>query len=57
VCVEPGGGRRSPGFSTLWFAENQYTRGVWPAMAACRWRRGGCGIGIGVFNPYNRHPC
>jgi 5,10-methylenetetrahydromethanopterin reductase len=44
------------GFDTVWFAENAFNRGVLPAAAACAAATGRVGIGIGVFNPYNRHP-
>ena len=44
------------GFSTVWFAENPYQRGVLPAVAACAGATGHIGLGVGVFNPYNRHP-
>ena len=44
------------GFSTVWFAENPYQRGVLPAVAACAGATRHIDLGIGVFNPYNRHP-
>ena len=44
------------GFASLWFAENAFNRGVLPAAAACAMATSRLGIGIGVFNPYNRHP-
>src|SRR5262245_65071493 len=44
------------GFSTVWFAENPFNRGVLPAMAACALATRTIRIGIGVFNPFNRHP-
>jgi 5,10-methylenetetrahydromethanopterin reductase len=44
------------GFDTVWFAENAFNRGVLSAAAACAAATGRVGIGIGVFNPYNRHP-
>jgi 5,10-methylenetetrahydromethanopterin reductase len=44
------------GFASLWFAENAFGRGVLPAAAACAAATARLGIGIGVFNPYNRHP-
>ena len=44
------------GFSTVWFAENPYQRGVLPAVAACAGATGRIDLGVGVFNPYNRHP-
>src|SRR5262249_39394880 len=44
------------GFASLWFAENPFDRGVLPAAAACAAATERIGIGIGVLNPYNRHP-
>ena len=44
------------GFASLWFAENPFNRGVLPAAAACAAATSQIGIGIGVLNPYNRHP-
>jgi 5,10-methylenetetrahydromethanopterin reductase len=44
------------GFASLWFAENPFGRGALPAAAACAMATQRIGIGIGVFNPYNRHP-
>ena len=44
------------GFSSAWFAENPFDRGVMPAAAACAAATSRLRIGIGVFNPYNRHP-
>ena len=44
------------GFHGVWFAENPYQRGVLPAMTACVLATESIEIGIGVFNPYNRHP-
>jgi 5,10-methylenetetrahydromethanopterin reductase len=44
------------GFDAVWFAENPYNRGVFPAVAACALATSRITIGIGVFNPYNRHP-
>jgi len=43
-------------FGAVWFAENPYQRGVLPAMSACALATGTIELGIGVFNPYNRHP-
>jgi len=56
ACVEHAVAAERAGLSTLWFAENPFTRGVWPAMAACAVATRRLRIGIGVFNPYNRHP-
>jgi 5,10-methylenetetrahydromethanopterin reductase len=44
------------GFDSIWFAENAFNRGVLPAASACAAATGRIRIGIGVFNPYNRHP-
>jgi 5,10-methylenetetrahydromethanopterin reductase len=44
------------GFDSVWFAENPFNRGVLPAASACAAATRRVGIGIGVFNPYNRHP-
>jgi 5,10-methylenetetrahydromethanopterin reductase len=44
------------GFHSAWFAENAFNRGVLPAASACAAATRRVGIGIGVFNPYNRHP-
>jgi 5,10-methylenetetrahydromethanopterin reductase len=44
------------GFASIWFAENPFSRGVLPAASACAAATKRIGIGIGVLNPYNRHP-
>ena len=44
------------GFRTIWFAENPFQRGVLPAASASAVATGSIAIGIGVFNPFNRHP-
>jgi len=44
------------GFDSVWFAENPFNRGVLPAASACAAATSRVGIGIGVLNPYNRHP-
>jgi 5,10-methylenetetrahydromethanopterin reductase len=44
------------GFDSVWFAENPFGRGVLPAASACAAATRRVRIGIGVFNPYNRHP-
>jgi 5,10-methylenetetrahydromethanopterin reductase len=55
-CVEFARLAEQVGFETLWFAENPFNRGVWPAMTASLLATDRITIGIGVFNPYNRHP-
>ena len=56
ACVEQARAAERAGFSTVWFAENPFNRGVLPAMAACALATTTIRIGIGVFNPFNRHP-
>ena len=55
-CVELAQLAETSGFQSLWFAENPFNRGVWPAMTACLLATRTIRIGVGVFNPYNRHP-
>jgi 5,10-methylenetetrahydromethanopterin reductase len=55
-CVELATMAEASGFQSLWFAENPFNRGVWPAMTACLLATQRMRIGVGVFNPYNRHP-
>src|SRR5476651_1406185 len=44
------------GFSSVWFAENPLERGVMAAMAACAVATTRIELGVGVWNPYLRHP-
>src|SRR5256884_9198348 len=55
-CVDLANIAEANGFHSLWFAENAFNRGVLPAASACAAATRRIGIGIGVFNPYNRHP-
>jgi 5,10-methylenetetrahydromethanopterin reductase len=55
-AVELARAAEASGFFSLWFAENPFDRGVLPAAAACAAATERIGIGIGVLNPYNRHP-
>ena len=55
-CMELARAAEENGFSSAWFAENPFNRGVLPAAAACAVATSRLRIGIGVFNPYNRHP-
>lgn len=56
ACVEIGEAVERNGLAALWFAENAFGRGVLPAASAAAVATKRIGIGIGVFNPYNRHP-
>ena len=55
-CIELAKHAEAGGFASVWFAENPFNRGVLPAAAACAAVTGRLRIGIGVFNPFNRHP-
>jgi len=56
ACVEQAVAAERAGFSSVWFAENPYGRGAWPAATACAVATRRLRIGLGDFNPYNRHP-
>jgi 5,10-methylenetetrahydromethanopterin reductase len=55
-CIELAEAAEANNFSSVWFAENPFERGVLPIAAACACATKRLGIGIGVWNPYNRHP-
>lgn len=55
-CGELAGIAEAAGFSSVWFAENQFGRGVLPAATASAIGTRSLRIGIGVLNPYSRHP-
>lgn len=55
-CVEQARTAELSGFAGIWFAENPYARGILPAATACAIATGRLQIGVGVFNPFTRHP-
>jgi 5,10-methylenetetrahydromethanopterin reductase len=55
-CVELARIAESSGFSSLWFAENPFHRGILPAVSACALVTERIGLGIGSVNPYQHHP-
>jgi 5,10-methylenetetrahydromethanopterin reductase len=55
-CIALAKAAEANGFDTVWLAENPFNRGVLPAAAACAAATSRVGIGLGVLNPYNRHP-
>ncbi len=56
VCAAHAAHAETCGFKTVWFAENPFQRGVLPAASACVLATRSIQVGIGVFNPFNRHP-
>lgn len=56
ACADLARAAERAGFASVWFAENQYERGVLPAATACALATERLRIGIGIFHPYNRHP-
>jgi 5,10-methylenetetrahydromethanopterin reductase len=55
-CVELAVTAEAQGFASAWFAENPLERGTLPALAACATATRRIGLGIGVWNPFLRHP-
>lgn len=55
-CVELAKAAEANGFASVWFAENPFERGVLPIATACALATQRIQIGIGVWNPYTRHP-
>lgn len=55
-CIDLAAGADKHGLASVWFAENPFNRGVLPAVAGAVLATKRIKIGIGVFNPYNRHP-
>jgi 5,10-methylenetetrahydromethanopterin reductase len=56
ACLELAQAAERSGFDAIWFAENLFGRGVLPVVGACAAATTRITIGIGVFNPFNRHP-
>ncbi len=55
-CVELAFGAEAHGYASVWFAENPSDRGVFPAVSACVVATSRIRIGVGIVNPYTRHP-
>jgi 5,10-methylenetetrahydromethanopterin reductase len=55
-CVELALAAEANGFASVWFAENPLERGALPALAACAVAARRIELGIGVWNPFLRHP-
>ena len=55
-CSELADAAEAHGFDSVWFAENPFERGVLPALAACAIGTRRVELGVGVWNPFLRHP-
>ncbi len=55
-CVELATAAEALGFASVWFAENPLERGVMPTLAACAMATARIELGIGVWNPFLKHP-
>jgi 5,10-methylenetetrahydromethanopterin reductase len=55
-CTDQARLAEDAGFDTLWFAENPFGRGALPALTASALATKRIRLGVGVFNPFNRHP-
>ena len=55
-AIELARAAESAGLASLWFAENPFHRGVMGTAGACAAATQRLRIGIGVVNPYSRHP-
>jgi len=55
-CIELAQAAEAAGFASVWFAENPFQRGVMATAGACAAATRRVRIGVGVVNPYSRHP-
>jgi 5,10-methylenetetrahydromethanopterin reductase len=55
-CLRRARAAESHPFASLWFAENPFARSAVPAAAACATMTRRLRIGVGVVNPFARHP-
>jgi 5,10-methylenetetrahydromethanopterin reductase len=55
-CIAIAEAAEAHGFVSLWFAENPFQRGLMPAASACAVTTRRLRIGLGIVNPYTRHP-
>lgn len=55
-CVEMAKAAEAAGLASVWFAENPLQRGVLATLGACAAATRRVRIGVGVVNPYTRHP-
>src|SRR5579883_3585792 len=55
-CIELAKAAEAEGLSSVWFSENPLERGALTALAACAATTSRIELGIGVWNPFLRHP-
>jgi 5,10-methylenetetrahydromethanopterin reductase len=55
-CAAQAQAAEEAGFSTVWFAENPFARGAMSGLAASALATRTIRLGVGVFNPFTRHP-
>src|SRR2546427_9774446 len=55
-CAAQARAAEEAGFSTVWFAENAFGRGAMSGLAASALATSPIRLGVGGFNPFNRHP-
>jgi 5,10-methylenetetrahydromethanopterin reductase len=55
-CVDLARAAEAHGFASMWFAENPFERGIFPLISACLLATRRIRAGIGIVNPYMRHP-
>jgi 5,10-methylenetetrahydromethanopterin reductase len=55
-CLDLALAAEANGFAAIWFAENPFESGVFTAAGACAVATERMRIGIGVVNPFTRHP-
>lgn len=56
TCVALARVAEAHNYASIWFAENPSDRGVFPSVSACAVATSRIGLGIGIVNPYTRHP-
>jgi len=55
-CAAQARAAEEAGFSTVWFAENPFARGTMAGLAASALATSTIRLGVGVVNPFTRHP-
>ncbi|HEV2187579.1 MAG TPA: LLM class flavin-dependent oxidoreductase, partial [Stellaceae bacterium] len=55
-CIDLAQAAEAGGFASIWLAEDPFESGVFVAAGACAALTERVRIGIGVVNPYTRHP-